>query len=161
MRRVIVSVVFALAVLFGVGVVVRAQAPPSLLGTWKMNLAKSSYNPASLAPKSNTVKWESFEGSFKATTDGVDAQGKPTHTENVTKFDGKPTPLKGAPAANTTRAQKRIDYHTFEFVDRVDGKVTTTTRVVISPDGKSRTNTATGKNAQGQTVNNVQVWEKQ
>jgi hypothetical protein len=32
---------------------------------------------------------------------------------------------------------------------------------VVSKDGKTRTATATGKNGQGQTVNNTVVWEKQ
>ena len=31
----------------------------------------------------------------------------------------------------------------------------------ISPDGKTRTITGTGKNAQGQTTNDVTVWDKQ
>jgi hypothetical protein len=162
MRRVIASVVVASAVLLGVGVVVRAQAMyPGLLGTWKMNVAKSTYNPASAAPKSNGSKWESVEGGYRSITDGVDAQGKATHTEITTKFDGADVPLKGAPVPNTTRAYKRIDDHTWQFVDKVDGKVTTTTRVVMAADGRTRTNTQTGKNAQGQAVNSVQVWEKQ
>ena len=37
----------------------------------------------------------------------------------------------------------------------------TITHYVISRDGKTRTNTVTGKNAQGQTVNNTIVFEKQ
>jgi hypothetical protein len=43
----------------------------------------------------------------------------------------------------------------------VDGKVTTTSRVVTSPEGKTQTGTATGTNPQGQAVNNVIVTEKQ
>ena len=49
----------------------------------------------------------------------------------------------------------------FEFVENVDGKVTTTSRSVGAPDGKTRTLTVTGTNAQGQTVKNVVLWEKQ
>jgi hypothetical protein len=32
---------------------------------------------------------------------------------------------------------------------------------VVAGDGKSQTNTVTGKNAQGQAINNVTVYEKQ
>jgi len=46
-------------------------------------------------------------------------------------------------------------------VEKVDGKVTTTSRSVGAPDGKTRTLTVTGTNAQGQTVKNVVLWEKQ
>jgi hypothetical protein len=35
------------------------------------------------------------------------------------------------------------------------------THSTISQDGKTRTITSNGKNAQGQTTNNVTVWDKQ
>lgn len=162
MRRVTCSVAFAVAVLLGFDVVVHTQAPGSmLLGTWKINIAKSKYNPASGAPKSGTSKFELVQGGIKNTTDGVSAQGTPTHTELTFNFDGKDVPVMGATSPNTTRAWKRIDDYNYEFADKVDGKATTTTRVVISSDGRTRTNTATGKNAQGVAVNNVVVYEKQ
>jgi hypothetical protein len=41
------------------------------------------------------------------------------------------------------------------------GQVLVTSHIVIAPDGKTRTSTQTGKNAQGQTVNNVVFYEKQ
>ena len=92
---------------------------------------------------------------MKSTVDGVDAQGKPTHTEVTTMFDGKSSEVKGAPDANTTRVYRRIDNRTYEYVQSVGGKLTTTVRTVVAADGKTRTVTTTGKNAQGQTVNNV------
>src|SRR6185503_6552467 len=86
-----------------------AQAQDAWIGTWKLNLAKSKYDPANLAPKSQTLKQDAVAGGgFKGTTDGVDAQGKPTHTEQATMFDGKASEIKGAPDANTTRVYKRI-----------------------------------------------------
>ena len=56
---------------------------------------------------------------------------------------------------------KRIDDRTYEVVAKVDGKVGVTTRVVFARDGKTRTDTQTGKDAQGRTVNNVIVREKE
>jgi len=58
-------------------------------------------------------------------------------------------------------AWKKIDDYTYELTNKLKGQVLTTQRTVISKDGKSRTNTITGKNAQGVTVNNTQVYEKQ
>jgi hypothetical protein len=49
----------------------------------------------------------------------------------------------------------------YEIVVKLKGQVLTTTRIVVSRDRKTRTNTVTGKNAQGQTVNNTLVYEKQ
>ncbi len=39
--------------------------------------------------------------------------------------------------------------------------MTTTTQTVVSPGGKTRTSTTTGKNAQGQMATNVAVYERQ
>ena len=82
---------------------VAAQAQEAWVGTWKLNLAKSKYDPANLAPKSQTIKQEAVAGGgMKATVDTVDAQGKAFHAEVMTKFDGKSVDIKGAPDANTS-----------------------------------------------------------
>lgn len=140
---------------------VAAQAQDAFIGTWKLNLAKSKYEPANLAPKSQTTKIEAVAGGMKTTTDAVDAEGKATHQVATALFDGKAVAVSGAPDANTTRVYKRIDARTYEFVTSAGGKVTTTTRSVTAADGKTRTNTTTGKNAQGVTVNNVAVFDRQ
>ena len=151
-----------LAAVVAISVPVAAQAQDTWLGTWKLNLAKSKYDPATLAPKSQTVKQEAVAGGgMKATVDGVDALGKPIHTENSTMFDGKASDIKGAPDANTTRVYKRIDNRTYEYVQSVGGKQTVTSRTVVAADGKTRTVTTTGKNTQGQTVHNVAVFDRQ
>ena len=160
MRRQIVLPVFTLA-FFVLALTVAGQSP-ELSGTWKVNEAKSTYSPAPASPaKSQVSVWESLEGGqFKNTVEFVDAKGQSTHNEIILRFDGADYPYKGA-AVPTTRAYKRIDGRTFEFVTKVNGKVTTTTRSVAAPDGKTRTLTTTGTNAQGQTVKNVVLWEKQ
>ena len=141
---------------------VTAQGQDTWIGNWKLNVAKSKYEPANLAPKSQDIKQEAVKGGgLKSIVDGVDAQGKPIHTELTTMFDGKPSEVKGAPDANTTRVYKRIDNRTYEYVQSVGGKPTTTVRSVVAGDGKTRTVTTSGKNAQGQTVNNVAFFERQ
>ncbi len=138
-----------------------ARAQDVGVGIWKLNLAKSKYEPASLTPKSQVVRFEVLEGGgMKVIADTVDAQGTRVHTEVGTMFDGKASYVKGG-ADKDTRVYRRIDNRTYEFVASVNGQVTTTTRTVLSADGKTRTNTTTGKNAQGQTVNSVAVYDKQ
>jgi hypothetical protein len=56
---------------------------------------------------------------------------------------------------------KRINERSYEAVFSVNGKVTFTARMVVSLDGKTRTNTQTGANPQGQTIHNVQVYDRQ
>jgi hypothetical protein len=136
-----------------------ALAADNWLGTWKLNTAKSKYNPGP-APKSQTVKQEAWEGGVKATTDGVGADGKPTHTEYAAKYDGKDYPWKGNPNADMI-SMKKIDDNTYEAVWKLNGKVTITAKTVISGDGKTRTNTQTGTDAQGHKVNNVVVYDRQ
>ena len=97
-------------------------------------------------------KIEPSKNGWKMSTDGVDAQGNPTHTETTAKFDGKDYPFEGVGSANITYAFTRIDDHHYELVSKLDGKVRTTTRTVVSPDGKTRTSTTTGRNAEGQTA---------
>jgi len=130
------------------------------VGTWKINLAKSKYTPATLAPKSTTVKSEGVENGIKTVVDTVDPQGKSFHYEYTVKYDGKDYAVKGDPNRDTT-AIKRIDDYTFEQINKKSGKITATSRFVYARDGKSRTQATTGANAQGQKISNVVVWNKQ
>jgi hypothetical protein len=130
------------------------------LGTWKLNLAKSKFSPGP-APKSQTLKIEAWgDDGVKYTADGIDADGKPTHWELQAKYDGKFVPFKGNPDADML-AYKRIDANAVEATTQRMGKVTGTTKIVVSKDGKTRTLTQTGTNAKGQTINNVSVYDKQ
>ena len=150
----------ALAAVLAVAVTARGQTADPAVGTWKLNLAKSTYSPGP-PPKSPTVrKLEASPGGFfKAVADGVDAQGKPTHNEITFKYDGKDYALKGA-ASPTTRAYT-LKGNTIKFVTKVDGQVTTTVNITFSADGKTETGITTGKDAQGRAVKNVAVWDRQ
>jgi len=157
----VLKLAVATALISGSAVLAFGQSAEPWLGTWKINLAKSTYSPGPKPTTAGTIKQESAQGGFKTTIDGLNAQGKPVHTERSWKFDGKDYPVKGAPAPNTTESYRRIDGRTFEITQKINGKVTTTNRVVTSPDGKTGSATITGTNAQGQTVNNVIFMEKQ
>ena len=143
-----------------------AMAADNLVGTWKLNVAKSKYSPGP-APQSNTVKFEGMDGGIKLTADGVDSQGKKTHNEYTAKYDGKDNPTKpmldGKPNPNAADsvAYKKIDDNTYEATTKLKGKTLAVARHVISKDGKTRTVTTTGTNAQGQKLNDVTVFEKQ
>ena len=149
-----------------VSVGVRAQNDP-LIGTWKMNLAKSKYSPGP-PPKGATIsKIEAVAGGIRVVTDGVNAEGQATHTDATAKFDGKDYPRKpmadGQPDTTTydSMAIKKIDAYNYEVTEKMNGQMYGVVHWTISQDGKTRTITGTGKNAQGQTTNNVTVWDKQ
>ena len=136
-----------------------AQSSGPWFGNWKVNVAKSKYSPGP-APKSTTAKLEPWEGGFKNTTDTVTGTGETRHIEYTGKFDGKDNVVKGNPDADSN-TYTRIDDHSYQVVAKKNGKATVTSRIVISADGKIRTQTQTGKNAQGQTVNNTVVYDRQ
>ena len=153
------SAAFAAVVVALLAGAVIAQAPDPHIGVWKLNPAKSKYDPGP-TPKSGTATWEVVAAGIKVTTDGIAADGTPTHWESTTKYDGKDSPITGNPYGDTI-ARTRIDARTIRSVMKKGGKVTVTQNSVVAPDGKTRTVTTTGVNAAGQKVNNVAFYEKQ
>ncbi|PYS05669.1 MAG: hypothetical protein DMG12_06735 [Acidobacteria bacterium] len=141
--------------------VLLAQAPAAknMIGTWKLNPAKSTFSPGP-ALKSQTAKLDPVDGGMKVVADRVEADGKLTHFEWTAKFDGKDYPVKGDPARDAVSV-KKIDDYTLEITNKKGGKALTTIRAVYARDGKTRTETTTGTNAQGQKVHNVTAWDKQ
>jgi hypothetical protein len=142
-----------------------AQAPHPLTGTWRLNLAKSKYNPANLAPKSSTVKVQATREALTLVSETVNLQGQATHTEYTATFDGKDARIKatvdGRPdAAQDAVAWRRIDDYTYEITNKLKGQLLTTLRLSIAKDGKTVTTTSTGKTASGEAVSTTAVYEK-
>ena len=146
-------------VLVSLALSVAARAGDQHSGTWKMNPAKSTYNPGPAA-KSVTLRVDSDENDFKINAEGTGGDGNPTHVEYSAKFDGKDYPVTGVPNADTVSV-KRIDSNTVETKMKNAGQVVMTVRSTVSKDGKTRTSVFKGKDAQGRDVNNVVVYDKQ
>jgi len=136
-----------------------ALAADNWLGTWKLDAAKSKYNPGP-APKSQTLKFEATEDGIKLTSDGVNSEGKATHGGYVSKFDGKDVPWEGNPDADTASA-KKINDNSYENIWKKDGKTTISAKVVVSNKGKTLTVTHVGTDSNGRTVNNTAVYVRQ
>jgi hypothetical protein len=136
-----------------------AQGADPIVGTWELNVAKSTYKPGP-APKSETRTYVMAGQEIKATSTGVDGTGKPTTGEWTVNYDGKDRPMTGDPDADSL-SLKRVDAFTTEFTEKKAGKVVITGTRAISRDGKVMTITTTGTNAKGQAINNVLVFEKQ
>jgi hypothetical protein len=128
-------------------------------GTWKMNAAKSKYSPGPAA-KSVNLKIESDEKGVKIDAEGTDGDGSPTHVEYDAKFDGKDYPVTGLPYGDTVSV-KRIDANTIQATIKKGGQAVMTITSKVSADGKTRTSTFKGKDAQGRAVNNSVVYDKQ
>jgi hypothetical protein len=129
-----------------------------MMGTWKLNEAKSKFAPGTA--KNTMVVYKEAMGKVKITTDGIDANGKPAHSEWTGKFDGKDYPVTGDPTSDM-RSYKKVDDQTVDFMVKKGGKVIVTGRGVVAADGKSRTVTTSGTNAKGKKFKNVAVFDKQ
>ncbi len=150
------SIGLTLVMLF-VGLAMCSAQNPNL-GTWKLNEAKSKIPTGSA--KNITVTYEAAGDSIKGTIDGIDGQGKPTHTEWTGKFDGKDYPVTGDPTQDT-RAIKQVDDHHYVLTIKKAGKVTITGKAMIAADGKSRTVTVSGMDSMGMKIEVVSVYDKQ
>jgi hypothetical protein len=138
---------------------VAVAASNPMIGTWKMNVAKSKFSPGP-PPKSVTVT-SSEDGDWVVNkAEGVDSDGKPINTVNRVKTDGNEYPAEGPSGKGKVTIKQTDPYH-WTQVMKLDGGNTITTKGVISKDGKTRTNTVTGTNAKGEKVNTTTVWERQ
>ena len=95
----------------------------------------------------------------KAAVDLVGTDGSKIHWEYTATLDGKPAAVTGNPDGDMVVA-KRTNPNTIVTSYTLKGKPTTVNTRVVSADGKTLTVTSTGTNAQGQKVNNHQVFEK-
>jgi hypothetical protein len=127
------------------------------MGTWKLNPKKSKLSHG--ANRNNTVVYSSTLFQTKVTIDGTDAKGKPIHSEWTGQFDGKDHAVTGDPMEDT-RAYTKVDDRTLNFTMKKAGKVVVTGRIVVAPDGKSRTVTSMGTDAKGKKVSSVAVYDK-
>jgi hypothetical protein len=134
----------------------------SALGTWKLNVAKSTFVNVQ-APKSETRTIVAQGNGAKYTFEGIAADGSKIAWSFTTNYDGKDSPISGAGAPNggDTEALKRVDANTTVGTTKKGGKVVQTTTAVVSSDGKVTTLTSKGTNAQGQPTSSTTVFDKQ
>ena len=127
------------------------------MGTWKLNEAKSKLVPG--MGKNTMVVYAEKKDKITVTVDGVDKDGKPTHSVWVGKFDGKAYPTKGNLTWNSA-AYKVVNDHTNEITTMKDGKMSWSGRIEVSKDGKSRTVTINGTDANGKKFSGKAVYDK-
>ena len=136
-----------------------AQSKDPFVGTWTLNVARSTYSPGP-APKSITSTYEAAGKGYKISVKNEPASGPVQQWSYTTNLDGTESPIAGNNPNSDAVTVKRIDANTLELVNRKAGKPTTTQKNVVSADGKTRTVTTTGTDAEGRKINNVAVFER-
>src|SRR6266404_104562 len=127
------------------------------IGTWKLNEAKSKPVPG--MGKNTTVTYTEQKDKIKVTVEGVDKDGKPTHSVWVGKFDGKAYALKGNLPYNSI-AYKVVNDRTNDITAMKDGKMNWSGRITVAADGKSRTVTVNGTDAKGKKFSGKAFYDK-
>jgi hypothetical protein len=132
-----------------------AQPGDPLIGTWKLNVAKSK------GVKSGSTTIVAAGKGITFSVDLVTADGSASQWGFTANFDGKDYPVTGKAPYGDAVALTRVDAKTIRITSKQDGKVTTTSTIVVSDDGKTRTTTIKGTDVKGQPVDIVSFYEKQ
>jgi len=129
----------------------------AFVGTWKLNVAQSKYNPGP-APQSSTRTWDA---KGMVMVNAVNAVGKPMSYGYTIMDDGKDHSTMGAiPNGADKITSKKIDADTYQADFTKAGEHVETTTFKLSNGGKTLTIHAKGKTDKGD-FDNLQVWEKQ
>jgi hypothetical protein len=155
MRRIILAC--ALAGILGVPAF--GQGVDPMIGTWKLNVEKSTFVGAP-APKSWTITFTQLPGegqNLAATLDYLDAQGRSGKFVYTMIIDGQPHPTTGSPNYDAS-AFIRFG-NTINQVDFKNGKAVSAGQARFE-SGNTYTFTSEGNYA-GQPQRRVLVWERQ
>lgn len=133
-----------------------AQNEP-FLGTWELNLAKSSITRGA-PPQSESIANVAEPGGFKSTLTSVTGRGTSVEIHHY-NFDGNFHQTEGGDPRELSF--KRIDRRTIESDTRRNGQITVNRRFVLSEDGKTMTVTASGTTGGGQKyTNDTRVYDR-
>jgi len=144
-----------LAALFFAG---PAFAADPIVGTWKLNVAKSKFSPGAELTAGSRIYTEAkgvYTLDQKLT--GADGKERSSHTQYR---DGKDVKQAAGGPADATHATK-IDANTWDFDLKKDGKVVGHVHRVVSADGKTLTVHNTGMQLSGATGDETLVFDRQ
>ena len=137
----------------------QTQAADPVAGTWELNLSKSKIVPGP-APKRETRIYAVSGDQITLTTNIIGADGKPTTTRSSYAYDGKDYAVTGSPDYDM-QAVKRVDRFSVTAELKKAGKVVQTVSRKVAQDGKTMNMTFKGTNAKGQTIDAVEVYDRQ
>jgi hypothetical protein len=147
------------AVLAMSGVAIGAAAVDPVVGTWTLNVAKSTFNPGP-ALKSETRTYTQGDDGISVTVTGVLADGSALSQQSTFKYDNKAYPWSGS-ADNDAVSLRRVNGSTVTAVLMKGGKKVGASTRTISSHGKILTLSSKVTGADGKATSNVLVFDKQ
>jgi hypothetical protein len=153
----IMKTLFAGAILaIGTGA---AFAADTAVGTWKLNVAKSTFSPGP-APKSQTRTYAETPQGITLTIKTTAADGKESTATLTFKDDGKPYPVTGNSDFDMVSVT-RVDANTVHSTQTKGGAPVGTGERTVSKDGKTLTFKQKGTHAGGGKYDDVSVYDRQ
>ena len=134
-----------------------AETDPRV-GSWKLDASKSKASNG--LPQSETRSYAAQGSDIAATTEGVNAKGKPISSHYIATADGKDRPA-GGPDPSVTLSIKQTGPGAYAGTIKKDGKVMSTNTAVISGGGKVFTFKTKGTDADGKDFTSTLVYDKQ
>jgi transcriptional activator of cad operon len=134
-----------------------AQSADPIVGTWKLNLAKSQYPIP--APKSTTLTVAPAERGWTLTVDAIGPDGQAQKWGYTSAFDGAESPIIGNPMFDAAISRSNGTVGTVQY--KKGGKIITTTSSLISDDGKTMTVTLKVPDGKGSELTIISVYDKQ
>jgi hypothetical protein len=161
MKRIFSIIAVVVLSLAGSSLVMAQSMDPSYLGTWQLNVAKSKYTHPT--PKSLTRTVETQGNAYKATFDGINADGSRIAFTVTSNFDGKPVPISGygVPGGADLMAVKRVNSRTTTITMMKGTTVVGTAKYEVSKDGKVTTQIVKMTDASGKQVTDMGVYDRQ
>ncbi len=120
----------------------RAQVHPAWLGEWRLDLARSTYDPGPAPYQRASYRIEPWRDGLRVVNDMVRVRGGVVHLEWTGRFDGEDYPVQGVEDF-VTYAYRRVGDRAYDIVIKLDGRPTAVSRAVLAPDGSSITTTTT------------------
>lgn len=143
-------------------------AANAFVGTWKLNVAKSSamqFADGKLIKKSeikDSVMTVAVEGDTTTVRGHSTMGGQSVSSAFTMPIAGGPLNYtEGAPPVGITDTMKSIDDRTDDVISTMNGKVVLTTHVVVSANHKTMTLTQSGVDEKGKAFKTVQVYDRQ
>jgi hypothetical protein len=134
-------------------------AADASVGTWKLNVAKSTFRPGP-PPVNETRVYKAQPKGVMTTVKTTWADRLSTTVEYPANYDGKDYPVDGSRDVDVV-VLTRMDDFTSAATLKHFGKEIGVARRVVSPDGKTMTISYKGINTRGDQVDNVAVYDRQ
>jgi hypothetical protein len=158
-KKVLTSVFLGALLTMGSAVIAAGSDADPVVGTWKLNLARSTFAGVP-AYKSQMRTYSQSGGDLTLKMTTVSEGGKETTTHATYKLNGKDYPSMGNPDFDSLSGM-RIDTNTVEFTLKRAGKPVGKIRREVSKDGRTLTINFVISNADGVQTAALTVFDKQ